>query len=143
MKKVLLVVCILFTCVHAVYAQDIVFQLVRNFVSATGSPGTLDATVSDAGDVLDAEGFLVAYYLRKITTVPGVLQDGGYVTIQIAQIGPPPQFNITLNGHHSFVSGAEFGGISSIPQLHDRLPGASYSVQAFDSKTDILTITVP
>ncbi|HWR89099.1 MAG TPA: hypothetical protein VN260_02465 [Dissulfurispiraceae bacterium] len=143
MKKVLLVVCILLVCVHTVCAQDFVFQLVRNAVNTTGSPGTLDLTLIDAGEVLDNSGFLVAYYLRRITAVPGVQQDGGYVTIQIAQIGPPPQFNFTLNGHHSFVSGEEFGGISSIPLLHDRLPGASYSVQSLDNRTDRLIITVP
>ncbi|MFN3695161.1 MAG: hypothetical protein ACK4UV_09135 [Ignavibacterium sp.] len=102
-------------------------------------------TIYDSGRVYIYDGSWVffGYYVRSILIGIGTPPNDGYATIMISESGTPPRFNFTLKGHHSFSTGEEYGGIGSVPEYNDTLPGAWYELYPVDSSTDELVIIIP
>lgn len=152
MKKLNLISCFLITLiltaliVPAYGVEHVYFRIQRTNYSTTGTPGQLGYTLHETGNAYIWENgswVLYGHYMLSLMRAYGISSNEGYTKITISESGTAPTFNFTLNGHYNFETGNEYGGISSVPEYHDLLPGAYYFSYPVSSDTWEIDIVLP
>jgi len=129
-----------------VYGEEHVFFRIEMTTSKyTGTSGQLGYTYHETGNayIYDNGWIPYGYYMATYVKAYGTTSDTWYSNIRISEAGTPPTFNFTLNGHYNWSTGEEYGGISSVPEYNDQLPGAYYTAYPVANGIWEIDIVIP